>query len=422
MNEWLYKIDQISGFTSYGSYDNPHSLIRNGFEALVLYLGSFINNEMCRGYSKYHWSMIKETDIQVCNDLHFAATYKIDLNDRYYKFDELLTLCLTGDGAGNVKNSPCNVKNIALAFLKVFAFENDLLQCRHAGILVLLSSLGDSDRRVVEYMQKISADLGVYGHVSVWCKRLNAWFCWEYKKFNNGDWAWQHKMSHGCVGSTGDYALVNKTVYDPETQSWRGLHKHEYYSCLVGTHIQPYQQITMAQAITNANEKDTKIFSMLTNDQAKEFALQVETDISQQKRRATDRGTIDQWTEKYEHQQRIKSSKKHKHGILYIGNENVMDFECGIFDINHCMWSIVLTFLHVLIMLMWVVWKWKREEVQSVVAKLGCGTITDQVCEYMDGNKSRNVKKWPKVHATGLTLKYVLDAFVFALVDAANFA
>ena len=422
MQQWLYKIEKISGWNHYGSYDNPHTLIRNGYDALVLYLGSFINNEMCRGYSKYHWSTVNPKDIKVCNDASFAQKYNIDLNDKYYEFDELLTLCLTGDGAGNVKNSPCNVKNVALAFLKVFAFENDLLQCRHAGILVLLSSLGDSDRRVVNYMQQISADLGVYGHVAVWCTKLEAWFCWEYKKFNTGDWAWQHKMSHCCVGSTADYALVNKIVYDSQTESWRGLHKSEYYHCLVGTHVQPYEEIKMAQETSKANREEGKFYSMLTNNIAHGFASNVESKVDKLKEQARRRGTIDKWTEKYEHQQRIKISKKQKHGILYMGNENVMDFECGIFDPNHCMWAIIFTFLHVLMMLMWVVWKWKRDEVQHVIARLGCGTITDQACEYMDGNKSRNVKKWPKFHATGLTLKYILDGFVFALVDAANFA
>ena len=422
MERWLYEIDQISRWTHYGKRNDPHTLVRNGFEALVLYLSSFINNQMCRGYSKYHWSAVRKDDIKVCNDASFATTYNIDLNDKYYKFDELLTLCVTGDGAGNVKNSPCNVKNVALAFLKVFAFENDLLQCRHAGILVLLSSLGDKDRRVVDYMQQISADIGVYGHVAVWCHKLNAWFCWEYKKFNTGDWAWQHKMSHCCVGSSGDYALINKTVYDPETESWRGLHKRDYYECLVGKNVLPYKETEIAVEIVESNKNGTKLFSMLTNDQARVFATNVENDIHKKKNRAMKRGTFHKWTEKYEHQQRIKISKQQQHGILYMGNENVMDFECGIFDINHCMWAIVLTFIHVLMMLMWVVWKWKREEVQHVVARLGCGTITDQACEYMDKNKSRNVKVWPKFHGTGLTLKCMLDGFIFSVVDAANFA
>ena len=422
MHEWLCEVEEISPWTEYGEEDNPHSVTRHGYEALILYLDSFINNEMCQGYSKYHWSSVKQTDVQVCTDPEIASKFNIDVGDSYYVFDEQLTLSLTGDGAANVKNTPSDVKNVALSFLKVFAFENDLLQCRHAGILVLLSCLGDKDRRIVDWMQQISADLGVYGFVSVWCDELECWFCFEYKKFNNGDWAWQHKMSHCCVSSNGDWGLINRAVWDPEIENWRGLHKTEFYECLISENIQPYEETKLQQAIVNATVNENLVHSMTTNDIARDWAYQLEDDISQQKERAVQRGTIERWTEKYEHTQRLTTSKKQQHGILYIGDPDCFDFECGLFDPCHCMWAIILTFVHVLIMLMWVVWKWDKQEIKHVIGQIGSGTITDQTSEYLDENGSRNVKKWPKLHATGLTLKIMLNGFVYCLVDAANIA
>ena len=65
----------------------------------------------------------------------------------------------------------------------------------------------------------------------------------------------------------------------------------------------------MAREITKANNNDTKIYSMLTNEKAREFANNVENEISTLKNRDNERGSIDKWNEKYEHQQRIKISK-----------------------------------------------------------------------------------------------------------------
>ena len=99
------------------------------------------------------------------------------------------------------------------------------------------------------------------------------------------------------------------------------------------------------------------------------------------------------------------------------------NYDGGVFDICHCMWSISLSLVVLLIMLMWCVWQWKYEDIEEVLGYLGAPTVVDQACIYMSTkNQGRNPKHWPEIHTTGLTNKLMFNGLPFALVMAADIA
>ena len=403
---------------------NPHSLIRNGMQALLLYIDEFINNQMCQGYSIYHSTSVYDRDIDVCEEIdEDLIELGVEIGQSYFYFDSKLILSLTGDGASGVKNTPSNVCNLAIAFLKVFLFEYDLLQCRHAGICVLLSSLGDSDTRIVDYIQRISYELGANGTVKVWSTLKRCWFIFDYVKYTIGDWAWQHKMNQMAVTAAAEFAITNAAVWNIELKKYVGLSWREYYVQLKGEHIQPYQRA----AIAMAQSQNQSFKTLTTNRIAREWGEQTENKIAELKSAASDRsnatGAPNPWNnKKYENTKRTSVSRSQQHGITGIGESNTEEYDKPIFDVDHNMWAINLAFLALLVMLMWTVWGWNFNEVQRVAACIGVSTITSQICAYMESNKSKNSKVWPEIHITGTQSKLALHGLGYALKEAADIA
>lgn len=417
MNDWLNTIYEISDWEYVYESENaatPHSLVRfDGWRALYLYMDSFINNKMCEGYSVYRGQI--DTDfIEICDEDSFARRYRIETGDAFYLWDEKLILSLTGDGASNVKNTPSDVYNMCIAFLKVFAFEPDILQCRHAGIPVLLSALPDKDDRVANYMQEISASLGFEGTLNIWSNEYDCWFLFDYRKYSTGDWAWQAKMCHMAVSAAGGYSLVGGTHY--KNGFPYGLLTGRYVECLIGTRIQPYEIDKLNNAIENGDE----FYTLTTNAIVRYWGTNQEEGVARRLERSSKPGP---WTDEYIKSQRLLESKKQGHGILKLGAANAVDFDGGVFDVCHCMWAIVVSLVVLLIQMMWCVWGWTDHEIIYTLTFLGAPTIVDQTVVYLrQQNKGKNPKIWPKLHTTGLTNKIMWNGFHHVLVIAASIA
>ena len=313
LDHWKLLIDQRAAWTKHGPENKPHSMVRSGYDALLCYIDAFINNKMCQGYSVYHSTSVDGEDIDVCEaDDDYLIDLGIKVGERYFHFDKKLVVCLTGDGASGVKNTPHNVYTLALAFLKVFMFDYELIQSRHAGICVLLSSLGDKDDRVVNYVQGIFDSLRNVNLVKVKSVQHDAWFVFDLDKFMTGDWDWQCRMHMMSINSNGIYSLIHKCVWNRHDCDWEGVAKNNFFQALIGIHIQPYQTVKISQAQTRGDE----FYSLTTNDIAKNWATKLESSIAAKKRQTMQRyGNLDKWTEKYEKEQRKKTSKAQKHGI-----------------------------------------------------------------------------------------------------------
>ena len=241
---------------------------------------------------------------------------------------------------------------------------------------------------------------------------MKCWFLFDYRKYSTGDWAWQHKMSQLAVSAAGNYALVNVCKYTSGEPI--GVHKGEYIECLIGTRIQPYEIDKLTRAIENLQD----FFTLTTNDIATYWGTKVETKTQQKLGRIPG-----PWTPEYEKKLRLKIATQQKHGILKLDVGNRWDFDGGVFDICHCNWSITLSLLVLLVMLMWCVWDWSDIEIIYVLSFLGAPTIVFQAVKYLtETNPTRNPKIWPKFHTTGLTNKIMFNGFPYALVIAADIA
>ena len=413
--EWFYGIEKVAPWQK--RYDengkNVHTIVRHGFAALSLYLSAFINNRMCQGYTEYHHSSVNPDHIQRA-DKRISRKYHISRRAKYYEFQKPLSLTLTGDGASNVKNLRSTDHGLQLAFLKPNTFDYELMQNRHAGVCVLISALRNNTQEVANCVQQISDDLGNRGTIAVWCEVLQCYLCFQYRKFATGDWAWQHKVHQLAVSPGGEYNCVGGAVWNPESQRFEGLAKKEFYKRLVGNHIQPYEDTD----IKDAQENNETFSTLTTNEIAHGWAEQIEEQIEQDKQDYPQK----KWTERnVEHKQRLKRATEQKHGILYLGKGNVYEFEGGVFDICHCMWSIVVGIVTLLIMLMWCVWRWDPRDVLHVIHCLGSPSVTVDVLYWMtETNRRRNPNIWIKLSTSGLINRVMLNSLHHALLDASE--
>lgn len=313
MRQWVRKIHLRAPWTLHGRQDKPHSMVRSGYDALLCYIDAFINNKMCQGFSIYHHSSVDEEEIDICeaNDDHLIAL-GINVGEKYFYFNDKLVVSLTGDGGSGVKNTPHDVYTLAVAFLKVFCFQYDLLQGRHAGICVMLSSLGDKDDRVVDYVQGIADSYNNINTVKVKCVEHDAWFVFDLDKFMTGDWDWQCRMHMMSVNANGIYSLIHKCVWNGIVNDWEGVAKNDFFEALLAVHIQPYETVKIHQA----KRRRQKFYSLTTNEIAGRWGDKLESSIKQKKRRSLQRdGNLNKWTPAYEKKQRKDVSKQQKHGL-----------------------------------------------------------------------------------------------------------
>ena len=219
-------------------------------------------------------------------------------------------------------------------------------------------------------------------------------------------------MSHGAVGASGDYAIVNGARYDAD-ESIFGMHK-EHVRYLLSEHIQPYET-EKTDAINNGES----FVTLTTNEIASGWGEKLEEQFDEDEKKA-----LNPWTPKQIANRKLSISKKQQHGILHGRGSRELNFTGGVFDVCHCLWAIVLSLITLFVMLMWVVWEWTYEEVVYVVECFDCPTITDQVSHYMEKtNPSRSSHAdWPKLHTNGKTNRIALNAFPYALAIAGHVA
>ena len=129
------------------------------------------------------------------------------------------------------------------------------------------------------------------------------------------------------------------------------------------------------------------------------------------------------WTVEYEHKQRVhlaqqnrNGGNKNGHGIIKKSRNPVSP---ALLDAAHAMWSFVLTTVAVLVMLMYCVWKWTASDVLSVVQRFQIATINDQVSDWIDQNRNRNVANVLKLRTDGITNIRMLARWPFVLQYAA---
>ena len=408
----LGKIICSAPYTFKGDLSDPHTIIRDAKQAMICVMRSYLLSEMCFGHSPYHESKIIEEEVQHVTFMHhlYAHDLRIPLGARVYEFPQLLTVCITGDG-GRIPKVPMNTPLIALAFVRVLGLNYYAHHSRHSGLPVMISKLGDHHPNLPGYMFEVCQNLNGAGCFYIYHVSKQCYCVYKYKRWDNADWAWSHKMCNNAVGPTGAYGLPGITRYN--NGNFKGVlnRTDKLYHCL-------------DHGITT-NEKglghDKLIrdgfvgYTLTTTEVANIWGHQVDARWNEYVAKYPNKI----FTSKQQRKKRIQFAREMQIGVL--GVSNVSNWG-GIFDVCHAWWSWMNYILCFVIMLMWCVWNWSEEQLLMFVSCLGVEFITKQVKDYIQDNKKRSVKKYISIHTNGIILRTVLHQWHEALCQAAVIA
>ena len=256
-------------------------------------------------------------------------------------------------------------------------------------------------------MQQVCQNLNGEGYFYVYHSVKRIFCVYRYKRWDNADWAWSHKMCNNAVGPTGKYGLPGITRYTDGKIKGVLNRDDKLYHCLQKG-ITPNTDKQSHEQLINKKWKGYRLTDSTVANIWGQQIDQMWENYKQQHPHTT-------FNAKTERKKRIQFAKSIKTGIL--GISNVSNW-CGIFDVCHAWWSWLNYILCFVIMLMWCVWGWTEQEVIYFVACLGVEYITVQVKTYIKDNKTRSTKKWIQINTNGIILKTVIHAWHKALCEA----
>lgn len=105
----------------YEGESDYHTVYKRPTQALEGYMYFHINNEMNRGYSWFHYSVINNQDIVLYDGTQANIQIDVPIGERVYIYPRTLVVTMTGDGCA-VSGTPINVHHMSFGFLKVCAF------------------------------------------------------------------------------------------------------------------------------------------------------------------------------------------------------------------------------------------------------------------------------------------------------------
>lgn len=395
--------------------DADQLLYRDLTKALAIYMGCHMNALSVTGYSDFHYSLIDTDLIQYAQPLPafdpIRDEWGLEVGDKYYEWPKQLPCCITGDGFSGSHVS-YDQKYMAMTFLKANAFKPDMQHCRQAGIMVLFSTLGDHDQRVVDKMQELVTAMGKRGKIIVNIERpeneeLNGVKCLcRFIRNNNGDWAWQHKMSHCAIGPSGTFGIYQLVEFIAGVPY--NVAKSEFNNLFPMNVVMPYD----LPSLNELQNSHWNGFTLLTPEIAEAMTQRVEQNIE-------DKGIdVDTLTAEEEKSIRCKVARDEEWtGLMWPADYSTHGPN---FDVCHAFWAWIGTMYTLLIMLMYVVWQWSVADIEWVLSYCALNTVVSQFCYYIKHvNPNRSFKPWFKLNTTGDGNKILMSSFPHVLSAAA---
>ena len=309
---------------------NPIAIIRDCLDGMKALLNIHLDCEVLYGHTPYHYSQI--INEKVCYSPDIVHTkYNIPIGAKYYEFKDPVTASLTGDG-GFMPRTPYGTPTNPVAFLRLLNLNNYLQHCKHAGICVLFSALGDHDVRVEKWMQEIDEKFDKNGSFALYSKKKQCYCIFHYVRFDNGDWSWSHQMITRTVGPSGEYYLTGlvrwKNGVPKNVQTTR---KFKLYHALCSKFTRDDEDNKTEEQL---KEEKWTGYRLITPKIAMEFAEL--TEIALEMWYADHPNVI--LTKKEERILRTNIGRRFKHGWLYRKKEGKTDND-SMFDPNHMWWS-----------------------------------------------------------------------------------
>ena len=400
-------------YTDEDEKGDPHTIYRFAWDAMRLGMFVYLQSECVQGHSPWHETNIVINNITTCTYINQKyLDMGINIGEKVYEWHNVLTVCVTGDG-GRLPKVPNGTPIIACAFLRILGLNDYAHHSRHSGVPILLSRLGDNHPEIPKYMSIVCTNLGANGCFRLWCTRYKCWCIYNYVRFDNGDWAWTHKMGTNSAGPGAEYCFpgimryFDGAYYGVQNQIIR------LYHCLTRG-IRTNEDNVDHQTLV-----DDKFdgYILTKPEVANELGVMVEQDWQDY---VLENGlNEDDIDPKQARKRKIDMAKQYRHG--FIGPLIVAGF-LSVFDVCHAWWGWMNYVFCLFVMLLWVVYEWSDDDIIDVMDEIGVDYLSLQVEKYMDSNKSRDPKKYLTVYTNGTILKHVINGWHSGLCKAAHIA
>ena len=412
-NKMLQDLHRLAPIYKEGPDHNPHTIWRYAWDAMRLGMFVYLQSDSVYGHSPWHESNINVNNIETCT--HVSKKYLdlgVEIGEKCFEWNNVLTVCVTGDG-GRLPKVPHGTPMVACAFLRILGLNDYAHHSRHAGVPILISRLGDNHPDIPDYMSVVCTNLDANGSFKLWHQRYQCWCIYNYVRYDNGDWAWMHKMGTNAAGPGAEYRFPGIVRYFNGAFYGVRYKLKNLYHCLSSGIRTNEDNVEHDQLV----EDNFKGYTLTKQDAADAMADQVETEWEEY----LYYNTLEEDDIEPKEARNIKKdfAKKFRHG--FIGRTIAAGF-LSIIDICHAWWGWMNYIFCLFVMLLWIVYEWDSDDVVQVLDEMNVDYITLQVEKYMDGNKSRDPNKYLTIYSNGVILKNVINGWHGALCTAAKIA
>lgn len=417
LNQFYLEIDTLCPHTglTYEGENDYHTVYKQPLQALEGYMYYHINNQMNRGYSWFHKSVINTDDIFVYNGSQANVHIDVPVGQRVYIYPRTLVVTMTGDGCA-VSGTPIHIHHMSFGYLKICAFTDGLFQCRQSGISLFTSTLTENNPRLRQLWAELSQQLGGEGYLKVDCLSLNCVTQIKFQRFDCADWKWLYQISRQCVSPTAIFGIFNLVYWNNGVVV--GVPSRYWYHAGMSPLMTASYNVPSFQECLNGNFRG---YTVAKPETLRLLGAITDRAIAAAQEYDNQHGRGHLWNDPdFEHKQRLKYSvSESRSGILTA--EGWTD-HLDLFDPCHGFWAFVKVLLQIFVMLIWCVWMWKDTDVVAAIAVFGNSSLTQDVIAFLQTNARRSPRIWFKCNTTGLMNKRLINAWPHVIHFAAHVA
>lgn len=414
--EWIIdQIQQEAATQEYGDAGDAHTILRLCVDALKIIIRAVIDAKVTQGHSPFHNLAILEKygnnplNFMICepnSDAH--RSYHVPIGSKYVIMRREIPFVVTGDG-GRLKKTSNDVDITAILILRVLCFNSYVVHSKHNCVPLLISSLGDKDMNVKDYIQHILDDCPFKIKFCVFSTQLNAYVACNGRRYENGDWVWDYLYISGTVGPAGLYRLSGLTRWRHGIPCGVAYLQDELYEALVGRKYYRYER-TYDDCCTI---DDGTYYTLVHKELAQQWSDDIESDINNNLQSIDEEK---QNNDTYMRKIRLELAKQKKHGFLYPMRNCLYDW---VIDVSHSNWSVISHEYMLIVEIMWCVWETEYEMMKKILEAIPNEYITKQTLKYCRKNKDRNIDYDWKLHTTGMINRCIMQNFNKMLAYAA---
>lgn len=411
----LENIHSESPIECYGDLTNYDTVLRDCKQGINAYVSRLMDSIIGQGHSPFHHTYILEMinydleSLPICEAGSDAdILYNIPIGWPYVLHPRQLPVSVTGDG-GQLKKTSTDVIITALLFFRILCYWKYIVHSKYNLVPLLISSRGDKDPVVGDYIQKILDNVDYFQYVACLSQKLQIYVGYQTILYTIGDWQWKFFFIDGSVGPAGTYRIAGLAKWHYGTCTGVAYNDSELYDALRGTFIYRFDKSYR----DSLYDYDSTYYKLVDIELAHKWTKEID-DIIEEYKENIDAELLND--KKFMRLIRIEIAKSKKHGLLYSLRNALYQWTI---DVSHGIWSITTHQYVMFIELMWCVWNIDYNIICIIIEVIPSDYIKQQTKKYCKGNKNRIVRYEWKLHTTGLLCRKILQNFNLMLGRAA---